>query len=182
MKVTFIEPPSIEEKVPERLAGCTYELYHFPDLANLYPLTLLDSAGHDVRYIDSGLEKLGEEAFLRRVKQDGSEIYIIHSVILSKRTDLHFMGRILDMKGAVRIMLHGPEPTRVPEQYLIDPRVIICRGEIENKILGCLEGEAPPGVSLLRGGRPVHLEPSGDLVDLDRLPVHRGHSLAGGPV
>jgi len=171
MKITFLEPPSIEEKVPERLAGCTYELYHFPDLANLYPLTLLAAAGHDVRYIDSGLEKLDEEAFLGRVKEDDSGIYVIHSVILSKRTDLHFMEKILDMKDAVRIILHGPEPTRVPDQYLIDSRVVICRGEIENKILGCLEGGAPPGVSLFREGRAVHVEPSGDLVDLDRLPV-----------
>lgn len=171
MKVTFLEPPSLEEKVPERLAGCTYELYHFPDLANLYALTMLDEAGLDVGYIDSGLEKLDESAFLRHVGEDDSDIYVIHSVILSKRTDLHFMGKILEMKGAVRIILHGPEPTRVPGQYLVDPRVVICRGEIENKILACVAGEAPPGVSMLRDGRAVHLEPSGELVDLDELPV-----------
>lgn len=171
MKITFLEPPSLEEKVPERLAGCTYELYHFPDLANLYPLTLLSGADHDVRYIDSGLEKLDEEAFLRRVKEDDSGTYVIHSVILSKRTDLHFMKRILSMKGGARIVLHGPEPTRVPDQYLLDPRVVVCRGEIENKILEYLAGEEPPGISLLRGGRPFHVKPSGDLVDLDDLPV-----------
>ena len=57
MKITFLEPPSIEEKVPERLAGRTYELHHFPDPANLYPLTLLSEAGCDVGYVDSGLGK-----------------------------------------------------------------------------------------------------------------------------
>ena len=170
MKVTFLEPPSIEDKVPERLAGCTYELYHFPDLANLYPLTMLTEAGHDVGYIDSGLEKLDDAAFIKRVGGDDSGIYIIHSVILSKRTDLHFMRKILDGKGDIRIILHGPEPTRVPEQYLIDQRVVVFRGEIENKILQCVDGETPPGVSMLRDGRVVHGKPS-ELVDMDTLPV-----------
>ena len=171
MKITFLEPPSKEDKVPERLAGCTYELYHFPDLANLYPLTMLTEAGHDVGYIDSGLEKLDENAFLGRARSDGAEMCVIHSVILSKQTDLYFMEKILDMKGDVRILLHGPEPTRVPEQYLIDPRVIVCRGEIENKIIECVRGETPPGVSILRNGESLSIEPSGELVDLDALPV-----------
>jgi anaerobic magnesium-protoporphyrin IX monomethyl ester cyclase len=176
MKITFLEPPSIEDKVPERLAGCTYELYHFPDLANLYPLTMLHQAGYDVCYVDSGLEKLGEEGFMKRVEGDRSSIYVIHSVILSKRTDLHFMRKILGGKGNIRFILHGPEPTRVPEQYLIDPRVLVCRGEIENKIMECIRGEKPAGVSFSRDGEVVHVEPSLELVDLDALPIpHRFH-------
>ena len=35
LKVSFLEPPACTERSAERFAGCTYELYHFPDLANL---------------------------------------------------------------------------------------------------------------------------------------------------
>src|SRR6185295_2128713 len=39
LKVSFLEPPAVTDRSAERFAGCTYELYHFPDLANLYPFT-----------------------------------------------------------------------------------------------------------------------------------------------
>ncbi len=54
-KIVFVEPPSIEKRVPERFAGCAYELYHFPDLANLYPFSIIAQAGYDIDYIDAYL-------------------------------------------------------------------------------------------------------------------------------
>ncbi len=60
---------------------------------------------------------------------------------------------------------------RVPEDYLIHPNVIVFRGEIEENLLAYLtEGELV-GVSLISGGRAVHMPPSGLFVDLDELPV-----------
>ena len=35
MRVAFLEPPPVTERNPERFAGCTFEVYHFPDLGNL---------------------------------------------------------------------------------------------------------------------------------------------------
>ena len=45
MRVCFLEPPPVTERTPERFAGCTYEVYHFPDLGNLYPFTMLHERG-----------------------------------------------------------------------------------------------------------------------------------------
>src|SRR3989337_816360 len=112
MKITFFEPPSIGEKTPERFAGCSYELYHFPDLANLYPFTCLYEEGFDVNYIDASLEKLDENSFLNK-------------------TDLHYIKKIQEIRPSSKVIFHGPEPTRVPEEYLINDRVFVFRGEIE---------------------------------------------------
>ncbi len=171
MKLTFIEPPPSGSRVPERLAGCSYELYHFPDLANLYPFTLLHDAGHEVNYVDAVLEGLSAQELLSRVEKDGADAVVIHSVILSKRADLEVIRTLGDRDGDLRIFVHGPEPTRVPEEYLIRPNVTVFRGEIENNLTAYLDAGEAPGTSLMRDGRVTHVPPSGEFVNLDELPV-----------
>ena len=171
MKITFLEPPPAGDRTPERLAGCSYELYHFPDLANLYPFTLLHDAGHQVNYIDAVLEGLSLEELLGRVERDAADIVVIHSVILSKRTDLEVIRKLADRDEALRIFVHGPEATRVPEEYLIRPNVTVFRGEIEDNLMMFLANGEAPGTSLTRDGTVTHVPPSGDSVDLDELPV-----------
>ena len=152
------------------MAGCTYELYHFPDLANLYILSLAVEAGHEVEYLDASLEKLSDEAFLGRIARAPADYFVIHSVILSKRTDRHYIERILALCPQARIVVHGPEPTRVPEEYLLDPRVLVFRGELERNLFNYLETGECVGVSLLEDGRPVHYPPSREIIPFDELP------------
>ena len=150
MKITFFEPPSIGEKTPERFAGCSYELYHFPDLANLYPFTCLYEEGFDVNYIDASLENLNEEGFLNKIKGETADYYVIHSVILSKKTDLYYLKKIQEIRPSSKVIFHGPEPTRVPEEYLINDSVLVFRGEIEKNLIKYLKEGMLTGASHLK--------------------------------
>jgi anaerobic magnesium-protoporphyrin IX monomethyl ester cyclase len=176
MKITFIEPPSLTKMVPERLAGCTYELYHFPDLGNLFALSLLHEHGFEVGYVDSVLERLHEDTFLKRIKEERADYYVIHSVILSKKTDIYYISRIIEAQPEAVIVIHGPEPTRVPEQYLFNPSVLIFRGEIEENFLNFLKGSTLRGVSRIENGSVKHYPPADSPIDCSMLPhVMRDH-------
>jgi radical SAM superfamily enzyme YgiQ (UPF0313 family) len=190
MKITFFEPPPLGEKTPERFAGCSYELYHFPDLANLYPFTYLYEEGFDVNYIDASLENLNEEGFSNKIKGEAADYYVIHSVILSKKTDLYYLKKIQEIRPDSRVIFHGPEPTRVPEEYLIPSHpplekggrggfnVLVFRGEIEKNLIGYLKEGKLTGVSYLKDGKVVHEPPSKETVNLDELPFpFRNHKV-----
>jgi radical SAM superfamily enzyme YgiQ (UPF0313 family) len=178
MKITFFEPPAIGEKTPERFAGCSFELYHFPDLANLYPFTFLYEEGLDVNYIDASLEKLDENSFLNKIKDEKTDYYVIHSVILSKKTDLYYLKKIQEINPDAKVIFHGPEPTRIPEEYLINDRVFVFRGEIENNLIRYLKGGQLKGVSCIKDGNVIHEPPSEELVNLDELPFpFRNHKV-----
>jgi len=171
-RLTFLEPPPVGEKIPERLAGCTYELHHFPDLSNLFLMALLKENGFEIDLIDANLEGLGETEFTSRLENDNSDYYVLHSVILSKPTDLYWMEKIYRLKAEGRILLHGPEPTRVPEAFLQDKRTVVFRGEPENNLLAFLKQGKAPGISYLtEGGEVESIPPSQELVNLDQLPI-----------
>jgi len=170
-KVTFLEPPALGDKIPERLAGCTYELHHFPDLSNLFLMALLQENGYQIGLIDANLEEIKEAEFTRRIEDDDSDYYIIHSVILSKPTDLYWMDKIYRLKPKARILVHGPEPTRVPEAFLVDERTVVLRGEPENNLLTFLSEGKAPGISYLKDARVENIPPSPKLVNLDELPI-----------
>lgn len=172
MKITFLEPPSVENQTPERFAGCTYELYHFPDLANLYPLACLLDKGYEVNYIDSLLDKLDETSFLQKIKNDNSDIYVFHSVILAKKTDLYYQKKIRELKPDATIIFHGPEPTRVPETYLEnDKKTIVLLGEIEYHLMEYLEGKLPKGLAYWKDDKITKTEPDDQTVNMDDLPI-----------
>jgi len=172
MKITFIEPPSLNpKKIPERIFGCSYQLYHSLDLANLYILTLLDKQGFKMNYLDAILDKLSWPAFLKTLSLDDSKIYIIHSVILSKKADLFTIKKLRKYNPRSLILVHGPEPTRVPREYLLDPNLIVFRGEPEQNILRFLTKNKPESLSYLKKGEVIHLSYSGKPLDINTLPL-----------
>lgn len=141
MRVSFLEPPPVTERTPERFAGCTYEVYHFPDLGNLYPFTMLHEQGVEVDYLDAGLLGCDEASFLRRLMIRPAEFYVLHAVVLAKPTDLHWIAKIRAVQPEAWILLHGPEATRVPEQYIgQDERVVVFRGEVERTLVEFVTG------------------------------------------
>jgi len=170
LKITFCEPPPREDKTPERFAGCSYELYHFPDLANLYPFTCLSEEGFEVSYIDAVLEGLDEQAFLKRLSADQSDYYVIHSVILSKKTDLYYLRKLQEIRPVSTVIMHGPEPTRVPEEYLIHDKVLVFRGEIEKNLISFLKDGNRAGTSYRENALFFHEPPPPDPVNVNDLP------------
>lgn len=146
MKVSFLEPPAVTDRSPERFAGCTYELYHFPDLANLYPFTMLHERGVEVDFLDASLLGDDEAAFEARLRAAPADTYVLHAVVLAKPTDHHWIKKIRAMQPDAWILIHGPEATRVPEEYIgTDERVLVFRGEIERSLVEFIMGEMGRG-------------------------------------
>ena len=143
-KVTFLEPPAVTPRNPERFAGCTYEVYHFPDLGNLYPFTMLHEKGVTVDYFDAALLGDDEAAYTARLRREPAEYYVLHCPVLAKPTDLYWLQKIRAMQPEAWILLHGPEATRVPAEYIgKDPKIVVFRGEIERSLLDFVLGDMP---------------------------------------
>ncbi|MCL5985023.1 MAG: B12-binding domain-containing radical SAM protein [Actinobacteria bacterium] len=172
MKVVFVEPPPGSKQVPERLAGCSYELYHFPDLANLYLFTMLLEDGIDVDYIDSVFEELSRDQFLKKVENFQPDFIIVHSVLLSKKIDINYLKEISNLLPGAKMIVHGPEPTRVPEQYLVNDRTYVFRGSIEKSIHEFITSGKLHGVTYLKDGEKVEV-PGGEEMSFDGLPIPR---------
>lgn len=175
MKVVFCEPPVLaswegQKQVPERLYGCSYELYHFPDLANLYCAAVAEQAGHEVRLIDAVVERLAPAAFFARLADWRPDAVVLHSVLLSKPTDLEALRRLREILPKAQLIVHGPEPTRVPEAYLLDENTVVIRGEPENSLRELLAGRAAGGQSRRFGDDCEHLPIDGELVNVAALP------------
>ncbi len=178
LKVSFLEPPAVTDRSAERFAGCTYELYHFPDLANLYPFTILHERGLEVDFLDAGLLGDTQESFLDRLKASPSDYYVLHAVVLAKPTDLVWIQKIRALQPNAWILIHGPEATRVPQEYIgTDERIVVFRGEIERSLVEFIMGEMPEkayGLSRYepRQGRVVDYapDPRGP-IPFDDLPI-----------
>lgn len=150
LKVSFLEPPAVTDRSAERFAGCTYELYHFPDLANLYPFTILHQRGLEVDFLDASLLGDTEETFLDRLKAAPSDFYVLHAVVLAKPTDMVWIKKLRAMQPDAWILIHGPEATRVPVEYIgTDEKIVVFRGEIERSLVEFIMGEMtkPYGIS-----------------------------------
>lgn len=179
-KVTFLEPPAVTARNPERFAGCTYELYHFPDLGNLYAFTMLHERGVEVDYLDASLLGDDQDAFTRRLEASPADVYVIHAVVLAKPTDLHWIRRLRALQPAATIVVHGPEATRAPEEYLaatgaLDPKVVVIRGEMERALVDLVLGqmpEPPYGLSRVEGEavKTYGPDPRG-YIPFDDLPI-----------
>ena len=89
LKVSFLEPPAVTERSAERFAGCTFELYHFPDLANLYPFTILHQRGVEVDFLDAGLLGDTQETFLERLKASPSDSSLKTSWIITSASAIY---------------------------------------------------------------------------------------------
>jgi radical SAM superfamily enzyme YgiQ (UPF0313 family) len=146
VKVSFLEPPAVTERSAERFAGCTYELYHFPDLANLYPFTILNERGVAVDFLDASLLGDTQETYLERLRKDPADFYVLHAVVLAKPTDLAWIQKIRALQPDAWILIHGPEATRVPFEYIgTDEKIVVFRGEIERSLVEFIMGEMGRG-------------------------------------
>src|SRR4051794_16870910 len=148
MRVSFLEPPAVTDRSAERFAGCTYELYHFPDLANLYPFTILHERGVAVDFLDASLLGDTQESYLERLRKDPADFYVLHAVVLAKPTDHAWIKKIREMQPEAWILIHGPEATRVPAEYIgTDEKIVVFRGEVERSLVEFIMGEMGRGES-----------------------------------
>ncbi len=169
-KVTYLIPPAEKGKNPERTYGCSYTIYPTPNLAILYSAAVLRKE-HDVRYVNYSSKSWQD--FERKLRNDDSDFFIFHTVLLSTKPDTRASDLVLKRTKA-RVIYFGPHPTYTPEKFLTDERVAIARGEaefvIENLVNGWERRSKILGVSYRSGAEVHHNGTAGIIEDIDILP------------
>jgi len=131
MKVTFLVPPAVDGKAPERLFGCNVGVYFQPNIFMLYPAAMLEKQGHAVSVLDCPVEKTDWETFEKFLRNDDSNAYVFYTVFLSEEVDKRTHAMIRGIKKDVPIIFIGPEPTTKPAAFLLDDSTFVIRGEPE---------------------------------------------------
>ena len=173
--VLFIEPPVRDRRhIPERFAGCSYMLYPLPDLANFYMLSYFEKNGFRTELINAVLDQMTEQQFLEAIREFKPSFLVLHSVVLAKPIDLVYIPKILKAVDA-SLLIHGPEPTRVPREYLDAAgeqahRVFIFRGEAEKNMLAFLSRGEKLGLSTVENGEIRHYPHGNDFIRMEELP------------
>src|SRR3972149_579381 len=138
MKITFLVPPPIDGKIPERVAGCAYLLYYVPNIFLLSAAAVLEKEGYEVKYIETTIKKWGKKRFLAFLREDLSDIYSFYSVNLSQKTDMQALYDIREIRGNVPIVFFGPAPSDRPADLVVDENSYVVRGEPEYTMLARL--------------------------------------------
>lgn len=170
MKISFVIPPVETGRTPERLYGCTYQVYPQPDLPLLYAASSIE--GHEVTVRDFPVEGFSYKDFLKWMDEDDSEIYVLHTVPISKD---------IDLKAAQNTrkdcIFFGPGPTAEPEKFLIRDNSYVLRGEIEytiGRLANCIDKgkgfHKLNGLSFRKRGAN-HNKTSGIIKNIDNIPI-----------
>ena len=191
MKVTFLTPPAVDGRAPERGFGCNYGVYNQPNIFPLYSAALLQEHGHKVQVIDAPAERISEKEFKEMILNDDSDFYVFYTVFLSEETDKQWVEWIRFTKSYAKIIFMGSEPTSRPADFLFDERTFVVRGEAEYTLLGLVERWGYVnilglkrwgyvnilGLSWLNGNKIVHNPPRPLMTNaqLDKLPFPARH-------
>lgn len=184
MKVTFLIPPPVNGKIPERVSGCAYLLYYIPNIFILSAAAILEKAGYRVRYVESTIKKWDRRRFLAFLKEDLSDVYCFYSVNLSQKTDIHALRDIRETRSSIPVIFFGPAPSGRPAEFVVDENVYVVRGEPEYTILDLVK--ALEAGSNIEGIRSVSFRSNGKIAgnmqrepieDLDMLPFPARHLL-----
>ena len=184
MKITFLVPPPIEGKIPERVAGCAYLLYYVPNIFLLSAAAVFEKAGYEVRYIETTIKKWQRGHFLAYLKEDLSDVYCFYSVNLSQETDIHALNDIRNLRGDVPVIFFGPAPSDRPAEFVVDNDSYVVRGEPEYTMVELLKAlhskssvNGIKSVSFIDNGEIIHNVNREPIEDLDVLPFPARHLL-----
>ncbi|KAB2833378.1 MAG: radical SAM protein [Candidatus Brocadia sp.] len=184
MKITFLVPPPIDGKIPERVAGCAYLLYYVPNIFVLSAAAVLEKARCEVEYIETTIKKWDRGHFLSFLKEDLSDVYGFYSVNLSQKTDMQAHTDIREIRGDVPIIFFGPAPSDRPVEFVVDEHTYVVRGEPEYTMLELVKAldtnsniHGVESVSFRDNGEIIHNINRKPIEDLDALPFPARHLL-----
>ena len=182
MRIGLLVPPAIsQDKIPERVYGCTFTYYKQPQLPLLYVASILEREGHEITLKDFTSDNSWQE-YTRFIQTASSDVYIFHTVLLAESADLHAAEYILKHTQS-RIIFFGPHPTLKPESFLLSEQCYVARGEAEFIIRDLLrafhEGTegVVKGISYIKDGEMAENETFGVIEDLDALAFPARHLL-----
>jgi len=128
MKISYIEPIGQDKKQAERIFGCSYTNYSFPNIYILIILALLEKK-YQVHYNQDFLYFKNDNSFRDFISSDKSDIYLIFSVNLSMEADIAFAKRIQGIEKNKIIIFLGPAPTFFTDKFIINKNTYVVRGE-----------------------------------------------------
>jgi radical SAM superfamily enzyme YgiQ (UPF0313 family) len=142
MKVTFLMPPALNGKAPERIFGCNYGLFYQPNIFILYLASVLENDRHPVKVADCPIMKMNWDGLKRMLQTDDSDLYVFYTVFLSEEIDKAALRLIRETRGNIPVVFMGPEPTSNPEGFMMDDKCFIIRGEAKGL---CRNSSRPSG-------------------------------------
>jgi radical SAM superfamily enzyme YgiQ (UPF0313 family) len=183
MKISYIEPALTGKKRVERIFGCSYANYPFPNLYVLIIFAMLENK-HEVRYDQGFLYFRTDAAFKRFVDNDASDIYLIFSVNLSMGHDINFAKSVVAYNKNASVIFLGPAPTLFADKFLLNDRIYVVRGEPDYSVPELVEAigqkkfpVAVKGVSYVKNKNITHNPSREPIEDLDALPLPARHFL-----
>jgi len=173
--VVFVEPPVKDKRhIPERFAGCSYMLYPLPDLANFYMLSYFKQHGIESDVVNAVIDELDEEAFYKAIDELNPRALILHSVVLAKPIDMRYIPSLVK-RYQVPLLIHGPEPTRVPNEYVEaggghSDKVFVFRGEPEKNMAQFLLNNVKSGVTCFENNEIKTYPHTHEFLSIEDLP------------
>jgi radical SAM superfamily enzyme YgiQ (UPF0313 family) len=186
MKICLIIPPASGEfKVPERIYGCSYNIYPQPDLPLLYVAAALEQKGHKVIYKDFVSEEKKWEDMVQFLAKNRFDAFVFHTVLLSQKVDLQTSKLIRKANKKTPIVFFGPQPTHFPEPFVFDENAYIIRGEPEESVQQLFDAlgrkKNPPrladvrGLTYLKAGKLKANQSFGIITDINNIPFPARH-------
>lgn len=183
MRISFLIPPPIEGRAPDRNFGCNYGITFQQPIHILYPAAVLEREGHKVEFIDCPVERKGKKWCEKYIKHNKIDVFVFFTVYLAEKTDLYWADRIRNLNKKAFIVFMGPEPTLFPHKFLKDERTFVVRGEPEytiSELVKLLEGSTYSykkvlGLSWVKNGKIINNPPRPLIDDLDELPFPARH-------
>jgi radical SAM superfamily enzyme YgiQ (UPF0313 family) len=183
MKITFLIPPAYpQKKAPDRCFGCNFGVTFQQPIHILYSAAILEKAGFEVEFIDCPVEKKSKKWLEKYIINNNTNAFIFFTVYLAEKIDLYWEKKIRELRDDVFVVFMGPEPTRVPERFLIDEKSFVIRGEPEYTILELFKKliknqklDDVLGVSWMKNGKVINNSPRHFIEDLDKIPLPARH-------
>src|SRR3989344_1491858 len=178
MKIHFIIPSNAEkgkQEVLDRIFGCNYGFFPQHNIFIIEPATILQNLGYEVKISDLVVEK----KTLNKTLSEKGDIFIFHSVFLSRDIDLWASKEIKKRFGKKWIIFLGNDPVYFLDKYLISENHIIIRGEPEETIVDLMKelGKKNPnlknikGISWKRNNKIIHNSANKYIEDINKLPI-----------
>ncbi|MBA3064466.1 radical SAM protein, partial [Candidatus Woesearchaeota archaeon] len=123
---------------------------------------------------DFPVEDYSYKQFIEWARKDDSDVYCFHTVPLSRDLDLEAV-KALKKKP---VIFFGPEPTHIPETFLIRNNYYVIRGEVEASICELVDAieskkgfEKVLGLSYIKDGKIISNKNIGYIKDINKLPI-----------
>ncbi len=180
MNIFFVIPPARKNnRVPERVFGCSYGLYAIPNVFILGMASILREDNNYVEIVDAPVINMTFEQFYRYLQDRLDACFVFYSVNLSRDLDIATARLLRKNHPDTPLIFCGPAPTYYIEDFILDNKTFVVRGEPDyavRDLIRYLRGNSGLRVDDIAGvsyydNQGIRHNPFRPLIsDLDELP------------